>query len=145
MFSEIIDKAWFSGFFRLNFLMLNFDRYYSKRINFSQMFYKTGALKNFAVFTRKHLCWSLFLKSDTHLSRKFVLFSSIMKGLLKSVLLNRAPTSTQLRPPPPSSFQHPPSSTHFHPAHFSLRPVLCNTLSNIWTKMFHVIGQFPQI
>ena len=65
--------------------MLNFDRYYSKRINFSQMFYKTGALKNFAVFTRKHLCWSLFLKSDTHLSRKFVLFSPIIKGLLKSV------------------------------------------------------------
>ena len=27
-----------------------------------QMFFKTGVLKNFAMFTRKHLCWSLFLK-----------------------------------------------------------------------------------
>ena len=61
------------------------------------------------------------------------------------VLLNREPTSTQLHPPPPSSFQHPPSSTHLQPAHFNLRPALCNTLNNISTKMLHVIGQFPQI
>ena len=27
----------------------------------SQMFIKIGALKNFANFTGKHLCWSLFL------------------------------------------------------------------------------------
>ena len=27
----------------------------------SQMFSKTGVLKNFAIFTRKNLCWSLFL------------------------------------------------------------------------------------
>ena len=27
----------------------------------SQMFFKIGALKNFASFTRKHPCWSLFL------------------------------------------------------------------------------------
>ena len=27
----------------------------------SQMFSKTGALKNFAIFTGKNLCWSLFL------------------------------------------------------------------------------------
>ena len=27
----------------------------------SQMFFKIGALKNFAIFTGKHLCWSLFL------------------------------------------------------------------------------------
>ena len=26
-----------------------------------QVFFKTGVLKNFAIFTRKHLCWSLFL------------------------------------------------------------------------------------
>ena len=25
------------------------------------MFFKIGVLKNFAIFTRKHLCWSLFL------------------------------------------------------------------------------------
>ena len=27
-----------------------------------QMFFKIGILKNFANFTRYHLCWSLFLK-----------------------------------------------------------------------------------
>ena len=27
----------------------------------SQMFFKTGVLKNFGIFTGKHLCWSLFL------------------------------------------------------------------------------------
>ena len=27
----------------------------------SQMFSKIGALKKFAIFTRKRLCWSLFL------------------------------------------------------------------------------------
>ena len=26
-----------------------------------QMFFKIGALKNFAIFTGKHLCWTLFL------------------------------------------------------------------------------------
>ena len=26
----------------------------------SQMFFKTGVLKNFTIFTGKHLCWSLF-------------------------------------------------------------------------------------
>ena len=25
------------------------------------MFFKTGVIRNFAIFTRKHLCWSLFL------------------------------------------------------------------------------------
>ena len=33
------------------------------------------------------------------------------------VLLNRAPISTQLYPPPPSSFQPPPSSLQ-HPQHY---------------------------
>ena len=59
-------------------------------------------------------------------------------GKNKWVLLNRVPTSTQLHSPPPSS-------THLHPAYFSLHPALCNTLNNIWTKILHVIGQFPQI
>ena len=27
----------------------------------SQMFFKIGVLKNFANFTRKHLCWNLFI------------------------------------------------------------------------------------
>ena len=31
----------------------------------------------------------------------------LMNDILKCVLLNRAPTSTQLHPPPPSSLQHP--------------------------------------
>ena len=31
------------------------------RSNRSQMFFKIGALTNFTIFTRKHLCWSLFL------------------------------------------------------------------------------------
>ena len=60
------------------------------------------------------------------------------------VLLNRAPSSTQLHPSPPSSFEPRLSSTHVHPAHFSLHAALCNTLNNIWTKILHVIGQFPQ-
>ena len=52
---------------------------------------------------------------------------------------------TQLHPPPPKPFQLPPSSIHLHPADFSLHPALCSTLNNIWTKILHVIGQFPQI
>ena len=36
-----------------------------------------------------------------------------------------------VHPPPPSSFQPPPSSL--------------NTLNNIWTKILHVVEQFPQI
>ena len=31
------------------------------RGSLSQMFFKIGVLKNFAIFTGKHLCWSLFL------------------------------------------------------------------------------------
>ena len=70
---------------------------------------------------------------------------SFLFWILLWVLLNRAPTFTQLNPPPPRSFQPPPSSIHLHPAHFSLHPALCNTLNNIWTKILHVFGQFPQI
>ena len=47
------------------------------------------------------------------------------------VLLNRAPTSTQLHLPPPSSFQPPPSPTHLHSAQLSLHPGHYNTLNNI--------------
>ena len=65
--------------------------------------------------------------------------------LEKRVLLNRAPTSTQLHSPPPTTTQLISTSTQLHPAHFSLHPPLCNTLNNIWTKILHVIGQFPQI
>ena len=51
--------------------------------------------------------------------------------IAERVLLNHAPSSTQLHPPPSSSFQPPPNSIHLHPAHFSLHPALCNTLDNI--------------
>ena len=37
---------------------LYFEMYRSRC---SQMFFKKGVLKNFTIFTRKHLCWSLFL------------------------------------------------------------------------------------
>ena len=30
----------------------------------SQMFFKVGFLKNFVVFTGKHLCWSIFKLSS---------------------------------------------------------------------------------
>ena len=52
--------------------------------------------------------------------------------------------STQVHPPPPSSFQSPSSSIYLHPAHFSLHPALCN-IFNFMKKMSHIIGQFPQI
>ena len=35
----------------------------SARSNCSQMFFKIRVLKNFAIFTGKHLCWSLFFQS----------------------------------------------------------------------------------
>ena len=37
---------------------LYFETYRSSR---AKMFWKIGALKNFMIFTGKHLCWSLFL------------------------------------------------------------------------------------
>ena len=33
----------------------------SPRTSRSQMFFKIGVLRNFAIFTGKHMCWSLFL------------------------------------------------------------------------------------
>ena len=38
---------------------------------------------------------------------------------IKWELLNRAPTSTQLHPPPPSSFQLPPSSLQHPPQYLN--------------------------
>ena len=45
----------------------------------------------------------------------------------KWVLLNRAPTSTQLHPPPPSLFQPPPSSLQ-HPQQY-----LNQNIARNWT------------
>ena len=56
----------------------------------------------------------------------------------KRILLNHAPTSTQLHPPPPTSI-------HLHPASSSLHSALGNSLNVIRTKMLHVIRQSPQI
>ena len=39
-----------------------------------QMFFKIGVHKNFANFTGKHLCWSLFLKKLQALSKFPVTF-----------------------------------------------------------------------
>ena len=42
--------------------------YWEVRSSCSQMFFKIGVLKNFAILTGKYLCWSLFLiKTPTHL------------------------------------------------------------------------------
>ena len=38
----------------------------------SQMFFKIDVLKSFAIFTEKHLCWSLFL-NDGNLKRKYLI------------------------------------------------------------------------
>ena len=43
-----------------------------------------------------------------YISNNFAVF--FLRDIRKRVLLNSAPTSTQLHPPPPSSFQPPPSS-----------------------------------
>ena len=35
-----------------------------------KMFFKTGALKNYAIFTGEHLCWNFFLKKILQLYQK---------------------------------------------------------------------------
>ena len=40
---------------------INYKIYAMCRSSRSQLFFKIGALKNLAIFTQKHLCWSLFL------------------------------------------------------------------------------------
>ena len=52
-------------------------------------------------------------------------------------MLNHAPFSTQLHPPPPTS-------SDLHPAHFSLHPAVCNTLNAIRTKIQPAYGKFPE-
>ena len=53
------------------------------RSNHLQMFFKTSILKNFAIFTGKQLCWSLFLISWrpwlTHLTPMFT--SDVFRGI----------------------------------------------------------------
>ena len=54
----------------------------------------------------------LIVLFQSNFYRTFVLgkINTCLIGKILWVLLNRAPTSTQLHPPPPSSFQPPPSS-----------------------------------
>ena len=47
--------------------------------------------------------------------------------IAKRVLLNRAPSSTQLHPPPSSSFQPPLSFIPLHPAHFNVHSAPSNS------------------
>ena len=46
---------------------------------------------------------------------------------------------------PPSSIYLQPADFNLHPADFSLHVALFNTLRYVWTKILHVIGQFPQL
>ena len=43
------------------FLVMLFIHVGKRLSSSSHIIFKTGVLKNFAIFTRKHLCWSLFL------------------------------------------------------------------------------------
>ena len=46
----------------LNFVLFNFiKKHFQSKRNRSQMFFKIDVLKNFAMFTGKHLYWSYFL------------------------------------------------------------------------------------
>ena len=57
------------------------------------------------------------------------------------VLLNHAPTSTQLHPLPPNSFQPSPSSIQLHPAHLSFHQVLSTLLE---PKYCMYLDNFPK-
>ena len=44
---------------------LRWDLRVKRRSSHSKPFFKTGVLKHFAIFTGKHLCWSLFIINET--------------------------------------------------------------------------------
>ena len=46
----------------------------------SQMFFKTGVLKNFAIFAEKRLCWRLFLINLQDLRLAFSLKKTLQHG-----------------------------------------------------------------
>ena len=61
-----------SGFSKKSF----FNYYFQKLMFFKmQMFFKTGAIRNFAIFTRQHVYWSFFLR------RLFFISTSSQKRL----------------------------------------------------------------
>ena len=43
------------------FFYISVSKKLNERNSHLHMFFKIGALENFAIFTEKHLCWSLFL------------------------------------------------------------------------------------
>ena len=82
----------------LSFFPLDFNHVLDIRSKFlnaksscSQMFFKIGFLKNFTIYTGKHLCWSLFLL------KVFLLFSEYCKSFKNrfniEYLLDAASTS----------------------------------------------------
>ena len=54
----------------------------------SQMFFTIGVLKNFAIFTEKHLCWSLFLIKLQALRPATLLKRNSDKGVFLWILPN---------------------------------------------------------
>ena len=65
--------------------------------------------------------------------------------IAERVLLNRAPSSTQLHPPPSSSFQPPLSSIQLHPAHFSLHPASATPSTIFEPKYCMYSGNFLKL
>ena len=57
-FTRTINHHFFNFLFELPSLKTSLISFRSHRL---QMFFKIGVLKNFAIPTGKHLCWSLFL------------------------------------------------------------------------------------
>ena len=80
-------------------------------------------------------CWDTMQKSVN------ITLTQILDGYVHP----RPPSSINLHPAPSTSIQLILTSNQLHLAYFSLRSALYNTLNNIWTKILHVIGQFPQI
>ena len=56
------------------------------------MFFKTDILKNFEIYTRKHLCWSLFLACN-FIKKRFQrgCFPVIIAKFLRAVFIYRTP------------------------------------------------------
>ena len=52
------ENVWFASYVACYYSFVPVGKHSNSR---SQMFYKIDALKNLAIFTRKHLCWRFFL------------------------------------------------------------------------------------
>ena len=75
------------------------------RSSHSQTFFKITTLEKFAIFTREHLCWSLFvmklqpwrpaflLKRDSNTVVFLSIFQNLLEQLFYSTPLMHAPTS----------------------------------------------------